>query len=90
MTLICRTVVPFFKKNEKVKNYLSTTIGDKFAQDIKNKKHTLITDTMRDAHQSLLATRMRTDDLINIAEFYSNNLSTIFNSVGVGQHLILA
>ena len=34
---------------------------------------------MRDAHQSLLATRMRTDDLINIAEFYSNNLSELFS-----------
>ena len=44
---------------------------DKFSQQIRNKKYTLITDTtMRDAHQSLLATRMRTDDLVNIAEFY--------------------
>jgi pyruvate carboxylase len=34
---------------------------------------------MRDAHQSLLATRMRTDDLVNIAEFYSNNLSELFS-----------
>ena len=34
---------------------------------------------MRDAHQSLLATRMRTDDLINIAEFYSHNLSELFS-----------
>ena len=34
---------------------------------------------MRDAHQSLLATRMRTDDLVNIAEFYSNKLSNLFS-----------
>ena len=34
---------------------------------------------MRDAHQSLLATRMRTDDIVNIAEFYSNNLSELFS-----------
>ena len=34
---------------------------------------------MRDAHQSLLATRMRTDDLINIAEYYSENLSNLFS-----------
>ena len=34
---------------------------------------------MRDAHQSLLATRMRTDDLVNIAEYYSNNLSDLFS-----------
>ena len=53
---------------------------DKFSQEIRNKKHTLITDTtMRDAHQSLLATRMRTDDLANIAEFYCNHLSELFS-----------
>ena len=34
---------------------------------------------MRDAHQSLLATRMRTDDLVNIAEFYSQELSDLFS-----------
>ena len=76
-------VVPFFKKMSKVKNYVEVLqqLGpDKFTQDIKNKKYTLITDTtMRDAHQSLLATRMRTDDFINIAEFYSNNLSELFS-----------
>ena len=34
---------------------------------------------MSDAHQSLLATRMRTDDIVNIANFYSNNLSELFS-----------
>ena len=34
---------------------------------------------MRDAHQSLLATRLRTDDIINIAEFYNKNLSNLFS-----------
>jgi Pyruvate carboxylase len=34
---------------------------------------------MRDAHQSLLATRMRTVDLSNIANYYSNNLSELFS-----------
>jgi len=53
---------------------------EKFSQFIKNIKGTLITDTtMRDAHQSLLATRMRTDDLINISNFYSQNLSELFS-----------
>ena len=47
---------------------------------ITNTKHTLITDTtMRDAHQSLLATRMRSDDIIKIAEFYNNNLFNLFS-----------
>ena len=34
---------------------------------------------MRDAHQSLLATRMRTDDIVNIAEYYSESLSNLFS-----------
>ncbi|PPR44396.1 MAG: hypothetical protein CFH18_00973, partial [Alphaproteobacteria bacterium MarineAlpha5_Bin8] len=51
-----------------------------FSKFIKTHKNLLITDTtMRDAHQSLLATRMRTDDLVNIAEYYSNNLSELFS-----------
>ncbi len=53
---------------------------DKFAKKIKDNPYTLITDTtMRDAHQSLLATRMRTDDIVNIAEYYSQNLSNLFS-----------
>ena len=34
---------------------------------------------MRDAHQSLIATRMRSDDIVNIAEYYSTNLSQLFS-----------
>ena len=53
---------------------------ERFANFIKEINGTLITDTtMRDAHQSLLATRMRTDDLVNISNFYSNNLSELFS-----------
>ena len=53
---------------------------DKFSKIIKDFNGTLITDTtMRDAHQSLLATRMRTDDLVNISNFYSKNLSQLFS-----------
>ncbi len=76
-------VIPFFKKNNNSTDYVEELkkIGpEKFSQKIKEKKYTLITDTtMRDAHQSLLATRMRTDDLVNIAEFYSNKLSDLFS-----------
>jgi len=76
-------VIPNFDKNRNANNYVEElkSLGpDKFIQEIRNKKYTLITDTtMRDAHQSLLATRMRTDDLVNIAEFYSNNLSELFS-----------
>ena len=59
---------------------LSSLGPKKFSLFIKEIKGTLITDTtMRDAHQSLLATRMRTDDLANIANFYSKNLSELFS-----------
>ncbi len=40
----------------------------------------LITDTtMRDGHQSLLATRMRSVDMLNVAESYAHNLSGLFS-----------
>ncbi|RMF38432.1 MAG: pyruvate carboxylase, partial [Alphaproteobacteria bacterium] len=40
----------------------------------------LMTDTtMRDAHQSLLATRMRSIDMINVAEAYAANLPGLFS-----------
>ncbi len=43
-------------------------------------KQLLITDTtMRDGHQSLLATRMRSIDMLNIAETYSHNLPQLFS-----------
>ena len=43
-------------------------------------KQLLITDTtMRDGHQSLLATRMRSIDMLNVAESYAHNLSGLFS-----------
>ncbi|MGB7288099.1 MAG: pyruvate carboxylase [Salaquimonas sp.] len=43
-------------------------------------KKLLITDTtMRDGHQSLLATRMRSIDMVNAASAYSHNLSDLFS-----------
>ena len=43
-------------------------------------KQVLLTDTtMRDAHQSLLATRMRSFDMVTIAEAYAANLPTLFS-----------
>ena len=40
----------------------------------------LLTDTtMRDGHQSLLATRMRSYDMINVAEAYAHNLPQLFS-----------
>ena len=47
---------------------------------LKNQKRVLFTDTtMRDAHQSLLATRMRSDDITRIAPAYSRGLPGLFS-----------
>ncbi len=47
---------------------------------MKAQKKVLITDTtMRDGHQSLLATRMRSLDMINVAEAYAHNLPQLFS-----------
>jgi pyruvate carboxylase len=51
-----------------------------FADWMKAERRTLVTDTtMRDAHQSLLATRMRTFDIAAVAEAYSRGLPQLFS-----------
>ncbi|TQV73331.1 pyruvate carboxylase [Denitrobaculum tricleocarpae] len=45
-----------------------------------DQKQLLVTDTtFRDAHQSLFATRMRTHDMLAIAEHYSRSLPNLFS-----------
>ncbi|SOC37784.1 pyruvate carboxylase [Rhizobium subbaraonis] len=52
----------------------------KFAEWIRGQKQVLLTDTtMRDGHQSLLATRMRTYDIARIAETYARTLPQLFS-----------
>jgi pyruvate carboxylase len=54
--------------------------ADGFVQWIKDQPQVLLTDTtMRDAHQSLLATRMRTRDMLEIAPFYAQQLPQLFS-----------
>lgn len=51
-----------------------------FTQWMRNETRVLVTDTtMRDAHQSLLATRMRTVDLVGAARSYSNGLPQLLS-----------
>lgn len=52
---------------------LLTTLGpDKFGEWLRNEKKIHYTDTtMRDAHQSLLATRMRTKDMLKVAKSFA-------------------
>jgi len=53
---------------------------ERFAQWMLQQSRVLVTDTtMRDAHQSLLATRMRTIDMTAIAPYYSSLLPELFS-----------
>jgi pyruvate carboxylase len=53
---------------------------ERFAQWMLQERRVLITDTtMRDAHQSLLATRMRTIDMTAIAPHYASLLPKLFS-----------
>ena len=79
-----KPIVPEFSKlNEYpkgTKNLLTELGPEKFAQWLKNEKKIHFTDTtMRDAHQSLLATRMRTTDMLKVAEGYAKNNPDIFS-----------
>ncbi len=52
----------------------------KFAAWVRNAKPLFVTDTtMRDAHQSLLATRMRTHDMLAIADRYAVEHAGLFS-----------
>ncbi|MCL2384353.1 MAG: pyruvate carboxylase, partial [Alphaproteobacteria bacterium] len=52
----------------------------KFADWMRAERRLLITDTtMRDAHQSLLATRMRTKDIVAVAEAYARGLPQLLS-----------
>lgn len=62
------------------KNLLTELGPDDFSKWLRNEKQVFYTDTtFRDAHQSLLATRVRTLDMLNIAESFSKNFPEIFS-----------
>ena len=53
---------------------------EKFVENIKNDQQVHYTDTtMRDAHQSLLATRFRTKDMLAVAKSYSQQNPEVFS-----------
>ena len=59
---------------------LQTLGPEKFARWMLDQKGTLVTDTtFRDAHQSLLATRMRSYDLLKVAPAYAQLLPDLFS-----------
>ncbi|WP_350335528.1 pyruvate carboxylase [Coralliovum pocilloporae] len=75
-------VVPVFDGEPRAgtKQLLDGDGPDAVAQWMRKEKRALITDTtMRDAHQSLLATRMRSHDIITIADAYARGLPDLFS-----------
>jgi len=62
------------------RNLLEEHGPDAVVEWVMAQKQLLITDTtMRDSHQSLLATRMRSIDMINVAPAYAHNLPQLFS-----------
>jgi pyruvate carboxylase len=62
------------------RNLLLELGPEKFSQWILREKRLLITDTtLRDAHQSLIATRMRTHDMLRVAEAVAHRTPEIFS-----------
>jgi pyruvate carboxylase len=85
-----RPVLPVFPRPPRValpacappgtKQKLDALGPEKFADWMLHEKRVLLTDTsMRDAHQSLLATRFRTHDMALIAPFYAVLLPNLFS-----------
>ncbi len=79
-----KPVVPLFDRHgnypEGTKNKLTELGRDGFLQWLKNEKKIQYTDcTWRDAHQSLLATRVRSYDLLAAAESYAKNHPEVFS-----------
>jgi pyruvate carboxylase len=70
-------LVPF---PEGSKDRLEKMGRDDFARWLRNEKPVYFTDTTyRDAHQSLLATRVRTKDIMAVAEGYARNNPQLFS-----------
>ena len=62
----------FAKPKDGTKQLLEKLGAEKFSQWLKEQKNVQITDTtLRDAHQSLLATRFRTLDMMQVARAYA-------------------
>ena len=54
--------------------------AEAFSRWIREQEPLLVTDTtFRDAHQSLLATRLRTRDMLRVAEAYAHRLPNLFS-----------
>lgn len=77
-------VVPSFDKKQPFPRGSKTLYNElgreRFVEWLKRSKAIHYTDTtFRDAHQSLLATRMRTKDMVAVAESYARNMNDVFS-----------
>lgn len=71
---------PFAAYPKGTKDMLTEMGPEKFCAWLLQEKKVHFTDTtMRDAHQSLLATRMRTYDMLQVAESFAKNHPNIFS-----------
>ncbi|HRH65330.1 MAG TPA: pyruvate carboxylase [Bacteroidia bacterium] len=76
--------VPAYDKTQKIpqgtKQKLDEFGPEKFATWLKNEPKVQFTDTtLRDAHQSLLATRLRTTDMLKVAESFARHHPQLFS-----------
>jgi pyruvate carboxylase len=79
---VAKPVVPFIEGDilAGTKQKLDELGPKKFAEWVRGEKRVLMTDTtMRDGHQSLLATRMRTHDIARVAGTYARALPQLFS-----------
>ncbi len=79
-----KPIVPHYDHNtpfpKGTKDLLTELGPDQFAQWLKNEHKIQYTDTtLRDAHQSLLATRMRTHDMLRAAESFARHHPQTFS-----------
>lgn len=79
-----KPAIPAFDANaaypKGTKDLLTELGPEKFAEWLKQEKKIHFTDTtMRDAHQSLLATRMRSIDMLKVAEGFARNHPETFS-----------
>merc|ERR1719334_65296 len=72
--------VPFSRPPFGLKDVLRAEGPEGFAKAVRKNSGAMITDTtFRDAHQSLLATRVRTIDLVKIAPYVAHNFSNLYS-----------
>jgi pyruvate carboxylase len=75
-----RRALPNGNVPDGTKQKLDTLGPEKFGEWMRNEKRVLMTDTtMRDGHQSLLATRMRTHDIAGIAGTYARRCRNLLS-----------